>query len=110
MRMKWFSLIFFVALSNPGVAAEKNYKICTAGGYFAGIDDKFLSGLATHIAQKRNILNDPICGALWRNAHKIAENVSKTGKIHDEAEGNVVHDATEFSSKIYDVISSKISF
>jgi hypothetical protein len=110
MRMKWFSLVFFVAFSSPSVAAEKNYKICTAGGYFAGADDKFLSGLATHMAQKKNILNDPICGALWRNAHKIGEIISKTGKIHDEAEGNVVQDATEFSGKVYDVVSSKINF
>ena len=110
MKMKWFSLMFFAIFSSSGIAAEKNYTICTAGGYFAGADDKFLSGLAMHIAQRRNIHNDPICGALWRNAHKIGAIVSKTGKIHDEAEGNVVHDATEFSGKVYEVVGSKINF
>src|SRR4051794_9770785 len=81
MRKKWLSLIFLAAFSSPGFAAEKDhkpvakaekdYKICTVGGYYSGTDDKFLAGLATHMAQKRNILHDPICGALWRNAYKI---------------------------------------
>ena len=50
--MKWLSLIVFAALSSFGFAAEKDhksaakaekdYKICTVGGYYSGTDDKFL--------------------------------------------------------------------
>jgi hypothetical protein len=120
MRIKWLSLIFFAAFSSPGFAAEKDhkpvakaekdYKICTVGGYYSGTDDKFLSGLATHMAQKRNILHDPICGALWRNAYKIGANVTKTGAIHDQAEEIAVKEATEFSRRIYESVSRNIDF
>jgi|APThiThiocy_ev2_2_1041544.scaffolds.fasta_scaffold00540_15 hypothetical protein len=122
MRMKWLSLIFFAAFSSssPGFAAEKDtkpvakaekdYKICTVGGYYSGTDDKFLSGLATHMAQKRNILHDPICGALWRNAYKIGATVTKTGAIHDQAEEIAVKEATEFSRKVYEAVGKDIVF
>lgn len=121
MKMKWISLIFFAAFSSPGFAAEKDhkqpvanpekdYKICTVGGYYSGTDDKFLAGLATHMAQKRNILHDPICGALWRNAYKIGAAVTKTGAIHDEAEEIAVKEATEFSRKVYESVSRNINF
>ena len=80
MRMKWFSLVFFVAFSNPSVAAEKNYKICTAGGYFAGADDKFLSGLATHMAQKKNILNDPYAARYGETHIRLAKLSLKRGR------------------------------
>jgi hypothetical protein len=120
MKMKWLSLIFFAAFSSPGFAAEKDrkpavkaekdYKICTVGGYYSGTDDKFLAGLATHMAQKKDILHDPICGALWRNAYKIGATVTKTGAIHDQAEEIAVKEATEFSRKVYEAVSRNINF
>ena len=120
MRTKWLALLFLAAFSSRGFAAdkdhkpvaqtEKDYKICTVGGYYSGTDDKFLAGLATHMAQKRNILHDPICGALWRNAFKIGATVTKTGAIHDEAEEIAVKEATEFSRKVYEAVSRNITF
>jgi hypothetical protein len=120
MRTRWLFLIFLAAFSSPSFAAEKDhkpvvkaekdYKICTVGGYYSGTDDKFLAGLATHMAQKRNILHDPICGALWRNAYKIGANVTKTGAIHDQAEEIAVKEATEFSRRIYESVSRNIDF
>jgi len=97
-------------LREAAAKAEKDYKICTVGGYYSGTDDKFLAGLATHMAQKRNILHDPICGALWRNAYKIGANVTKTGAIHDQAEEIAVKEATEFSRRIYESVSRNIDF
>ena len=120
MKMKWLSFVLFAAFSSPGsavekdhkppVGMEKDYKICTVGGYYSGADEKFLSGLVTHIAQKRNILQDPICGALWRNAYKIGATVTKTGTIHNEAEEIAVKEATEFSRKVYEAVSRNIGF
>jgi hypothetical protein len=120
MKMKLLSLIFFAAFSSPGFAAEKDhkpavkaekdYKICTVGGYYSGTDDKFLAGLATHMAQKKDILHDPICGALWRNAYKIGATVTKTGAIHDQAEEIAVKEATEFSRRVYESVSRNITF
>jgi hypothetical protein len=120
MKMKLLSLILFAAFSSPGFAAEKDhkpttkaekdYKICTVGGYYSGTDDKFLAGLATHMAQKKDILHDPICGALWRNAYKIGATVTKTGAIHDQAEEIAVKEATEFSRKVYEAVSRNIMF
>ena len=110
MRMKWFSIIFFFAFSSQSVAEEKDYKICNVGGYFSGTGDKFLSGLAAHIAQKKNILSDPICSALWENAHRMGEKLSKTGKIKEQAEGEIAQQAAAFSEKVYEAVSAGIHF
>lgn len=110
MRMKWFLLMFFIAFSSPGVAAEEDYKLCNIGGYFSGTNDKFLSGLAAHIAQKKNIFGDPICDAAWDNAYRIGEELAKTGKIKVQAEREIIHQAAAFSTKVYEAISSRINF
>lgn len=110
MRTKWLLIMLFIAFSSPSVAAEKDYKICNIGGFFSGTGDKFLSGLAAHVAQKKNVLRDPICTALWDNAYKIGEKLTKTGRVKEEAEEEVVEQATAFGAKIYEAISSRIEF
>ncbi len=111
MRNASFLVMVFLAVSSPSVfAAEKDYKICTVGGFYSGTNDKFQSGLAAHIAQKKHLLGDPICSALWANAHRIGEKLSRTGKVKEEAEEEIVEQAEAFSEKIYEAISKKIDF
>ncbi|SEK98751.1 hypothetical protein [Nitrosovibrio tenuis] len=110
MRIKFFLTIFFLAFSSPSIATEKDYKLCTIGGYFSGTHDKFLSGLAAHIAQKKNVFGTPICNAAWENAFRIGEKLYKTGRVQEQAEGEIIQQAAAFSAKVYDAISARIDF
>jgi hypothetical protein len=99
----FFSLILMVAFPGSSPAAEKDYPLCTLGGYFSGSGDKFLSELAKNIAQKSNILGDPICNAAWKNGYKAGENVSRTGKPQNLAETFVFQQAAEFRAHASDL-------
>ena len=80
------------------------------GGFFSGTNDKFLSGLAAHIAQKKHILDDPICSALWKNASRIGEKLSETRRVKEQAEEEITHQAAAFSEKVYEAVSAGIKF
>lgn len=99
----FFSLLSVIAFPGSSVAAEKDYPLCTMGGYFSGSGDKFLSELARNVAQKRNILGDPICNAAWKNGYKAGENVSRTGKPQNLAEKFVFQQAAEFRAHASDL-------
>ena len=110
MNTKWFLTLIFVAFSTSSFGTEEDYKLCTIGGYFSGTNDKFLSGLAGHVAGKKHVFGNPICKAAWDNGFRIGEKLTKTGRIKDPAEREIVQQATEFSTKIYETISSRINF
>lgn len=110
MRLKWFSIMFFFIFSSPSFAVEKDYKICNVGGFFSGTNDKFLSGLAAYVAQKKHILDDPICTALWKNASRMGEKLSETRRVKEQAEEEIVQQAAVFSEKIYEAVSAGIKF
>lgn len=84
--------------------AENADQMCTAGGYYSGAQDRFLSGLAIHILNQRNELSTPACGALWREALEVGEHFSKTGKAR-ESDARVIAEAANFSRKVYDGIT-----
>ncbi len=109
MKWKYLWLVSLFAFSSANGAENEDYKICTVGGYFSGTDDKFLSGLAAHLASKKKILTNPICIAVWKNAHAFGVHHSKTGKIESDAEGIVIRQANEFSAQVYDAVSASIS-
>ena len=110
MRINCLLVLFFMGFAGPGVASEEDYKFCTVGGYFSGTNDKFLSGLAGHVAEKKNVFGTPICKAAWENGYRIGEKLSRTGKIEGSAEREIIHQATAFSAQIYETISSRINF
>ncbi len=105
-----FLLLFLLVFSSTVTATEEDYKLCTIGGYFSGTNDKFLSGLAAHIAEKKHVFGDPICEAAWANGYRVGEKLTKTGKIKDPSEREIIQQATAFSSRIYETISSRIKF
>ena len=102
--------MFFIGFSSLSFAGEQDYRLCTVGGYFSGTHDKFLSGLAAHIAQKKHIFGNPICNAACENGFRIGEKLYKTGRVQDQAEEEIIHQAAAFSSKVYDAISARIDF
>ena len=92
-------------LLSPYCYAENSNQLCTAGGYYSGAQDHFMSGLAVHILSQRNQLSTPECGALWREAVEVGEHFSKTGKAARPSDARVIAEATNFSSKVYDGIT-----
>jgi hypothetical protein len=109
MQWKYLWLVLLFAFSSASGAEDEDYKICTVGGYFSGTGDKFLSGLAAHLASKKRILTNPICVAVWKNSHAFGVHHSRTGKIESDAVGIVVQQASEFSAQVYDAVSANIS-
>ncbi|MDN5934702.1 MAG: hypothetical protein L0H75_00820 [Nitrosospira sp.] len=93
--------VLVIAFPGSSVAAEQDYTLCTVGGYFSGSGDKFLSGLAKDIVQKRHIFGDPICNAAWKNGYKTGENFSRTGKPKNQAEKFVFQQAVEFREQVF---------
>ena len=78
--------------------------LCTAGGYYAGAQDRFLSGLATHVRVKKGILNDAKCSALWAHAYEVGAFVSRNGKLRHAEDAVVARKAAEFATRAYEAI------
>jgi len=94
-------------------AAEKDYKICSIGGYFVGAENMFLSDVAWHILVKQEKLiplNDPTCKAMWKNAIKLGKLPALSGIIKTEEEVIIMQQAVEFQSKVYDAIISNMKY
>ena len=109
MKWKYLWLVLLFVFPSASGAEDEDYKICAIGGYFSGAEDKFLSGLAAHLASKKKILTNPICVAVWKNAYTFGAHHSKTGKIESDAEGIIVRQASEFSAQVYDAVSASIN-
>lgn len=103
MIRKLIVVLAFAVLS-PFCYAESAEQICTAGGYYSGANDQFMSGLAAHILNQRNQLSTPSCGALWREAVEVGQYFSKNGKARP-SDARVIAEAANFSRKVYDAIT-----
>jgi hypothetical protein len=69
--MKKILLIIVLALlSSTSIAAEKDYKVCSASGFLLAQGDRFEASLASDIVHKRFGRDDPICQAAHRDAYK----------------------------------------
>ena len=95
---------FAITSLSPFCHAESAEQICTAGGYYSGANDQFMSGLATHILNQRNQLSTPSCGALWREAVEVGQYFSKNRKVRP-SDTRVIAEAANFSRKVYDSIT-----
>lgn len=97
-------IAFSFAGLSPFCYAESAEQICTAGGYYSGANDHFMSGLAAHILSQRNQLSTPSCGALWREAAEVGRYFSKNGKARP-SDARVITEAANFGGKVYDSIA-----
>jgi hypothetical protein len=111
MNMLTRTLLLLIAVLSPSlaVAADDTEQLCNAGGYYAGAEDRFLSGVAAHILSQRGELGTSTCGALWKNASRVGEYFSKTGKPKP-ADSKVFEAAGDFSRRIYSAIAKEAGY
>jgi len=88
----------------PSYASDTTDNVCTAGGYFSGAEDRFLSGLAMHIRVKKGILNDAKCLALWEFAYEVGARLSRSGKYKNPGDAEVAKKAAQFAARAYDAV------
>ena len=96
--------LFVASLFAVNAFAGESDQLCTAGGYYAGAQDRFLSGLATHILQKHGELGSKKCSALWQSAFEVGERFSKTGQ-RKPTDSVVFDQALAFSAKAYSSVA-----
>lgn len=102
MRGLIFSIGIFFSASI--FAADESERLCTAGGFYTGAKDEFLSNLSMHILAKRGEFGTAKCSALWRSALDAGERISRSGQISSSTDKEIVDTATAFSSRIYSSI------
>ena len=76
----------------------------------SGLDYYGIRSIPLYANLQKNIFGNPICNAAWEKAFRIGEKLYKTGRVQDQAEGEIIHQAAAFSSKVYDAISARIDF
>ena len=109
MSFRTLAIAFALLFSLNANATDDIIEICSAGGYYAGAEDHFLSGLARHILQKHGVLGSLQCNALWKNAVDVGERFSRTGK-KQATDKDVLDQATGFSTRIYNAISKSSGY
>ena len=102
--------LIFVMSSNSAIAADENLEICNAGGYYAGAQDRFMMGLAAHILAKQGLLGAVTCNALWKSAYDVGVSFSKTGKVVNNNEANIIKQASNFNEKVYSSIAKSMGY
>jgi hypothetical protein len=109
--MKKILLILVLALfSSTGIAAEKDYKLCSIAGFLAGNGDHFELNIAMTLSMQRNgSENDPICTAAHTSAYKVARRVIRTSTVNKE-EVIVMRQAGDFKKKIHEAIISIMNY
>lgn len=100
-----FFLILTVSLLSSHAFAGESKQLCAAGGYYSGAQDRFMSGLATHILQKRGELGNKKCSSVWQAAFEVGERFSKTGQAKP-TDSAVFDDASAFSARVYSSVGA----
>jgi hypothetical protein len=97
-------LLLVASLLPINAFAGESEQLCTAGGYYSGAQDRFMSGLATHILQKRGELGSKKCSSLWQAAFEVGERFSKTGQMKS-TDAAVFDDVKAFSARVYSSVA-----
>jgi len=103
-RFKTTLIVFLFLYAAPSYSSDAVDNICNAGGYYSGAEDRFLSGLATHILAKKGIMNNSKCTALWQYAYNVGAYFSRNGKFKNPSDSDVALSASKFATKAYDSI------
>lgn len=109
MRLLITTLIV-LGFANSTVAADIDLDICNAGGFYSGAQDRFMSGIAQHILQKRGLLGTANCSAIWKSAYEVGASFSKTGKVASQHEAEIAKQASAFSEKVYSNIAKNMGY
>ena len=108
MRPICKAIPFLFLVATPSFAGDNTLQVCVAGGYFSGAQDRFMSGLATHILEKKGILGTESCNAAWKDAYEVGVSFSKSGKVANSSEAAVIKRAAEFNIKVYSAIAKSM--
>lgn len=103
-------LFIILLIVSPFIKANETLNICNAGGYFSGAQDRFMSGLAAHILVKQGLLGATNCSALWKQAYDVGASYSRTGKVTNNTDAEIVKSASDFAEKVYSSIAKNIGF
>jgi len=98
-------LLLLAAMLAGNATADDLDELCAAGGYYSGAQDRFMSGVATHILQKRGVLGTSLCSSQWQIAFQVGERFSKTGQSNPE-DSPVLRHVTAFSTKVYSSVAN----
>lgn len=101
--------LFFIAPSNV-VADSDPYAICSIGGFFRGTDNKFMSGITTHIISRKQIFDDPTCITLHNKSFQLGRKVVAGENTNNQDELKVINDANDFREKVFKSISTQIGY
>jgi len=112
MKKVIFSVLLLSVFSSSSIAAEKDYKLCSLGGYFFGAEQNFLQGVASRIAEKQqmNIIDDPICAAAWKNGIDVAKHLAKSSKLRNKTDATIIQQAFKFREQVYDAVISNMNY
>lgn len=104
-------VLLLIGLLFGGLAlADDSEQVCIAGGYYSGANDRFLSGLAMHVLQKRSQLGTAKCSELWQAAFTAGEHFSKAGQLANAKDKEFLDAANAFSSRVYSSVSKSAGY
>lgn len=95
-------------VATPSFAGDKTLDLCTAGGYYAGAGQMFLSGLAMHMLHEQDVFGTQPCSAAWSDAYKAGESFSRSGKFERNSDEKLGRTAYEFSERVYAAIAKNM--
>lgn len=97
-------LLLAALILSPQVLADDSDQLCTAGGYYSGAQDQFMSDVATYVLSKRKVLGNTKCTALWQAAFPVGERITRTGNFKPE-DRSIINDAQAFGLRVVSSIA-----
>ncbi len=108
---KYYLTIFLYLFASPTAFADSDpYAICSIGGFFRGANNKFMSGITTHIISRKKIFNNPTCIKLHNKSFKLGRKLLAGDNINDKQEINIIDSANDFRERVYETISTHMGY
>ena len=110
MNKYWLLILLYLFSSQNAYAENDPYAICSIGGFFRGTDNKFMSGITTHIITRKNIFNNPTCIELHNKSFQLGRNLVAGDNINKQQEIKIINAANDFREKVYKTISTQMGY
>jgi len=95
----------------PSAFADNDpFSICSTGGFFRGTNNKFMSGITTHIITRKKIFDNPTCINLHNKSFQLGRSLLAGDNINQPQEIKVINDANDFREKVYKTISTQMGY
>lgn len=110
MTKLFLVMLLFLSVTANAFADDDPYAICSIGGFFRGSNNKFMSGITTHIITRKKIFNNPTCIKLHNKSFQLGRKIVAGDNINNQQEIKIINDANDFRGKIYESISRQIGY